>query len=222
MMPISINQICRHVSWISCLTILLIASFATAETKIALESKLIIKDYGIRGNVFNIAETSILEEIMEKLEIAQKDGTLGKLQTEFNEKVKARVLRPLPVLNLKKAAVDRSWTYNPSYTQETDIIDDKGSVIVAAGTTVNALDKLKWGEPLIIIDGEDKSQVKWARVKQGKIVLTNGAPLELGNQLNRPVYFDQGGIFCHRFKIESLPAIIEQEGRLLRISEVKL
>lgn len=181
-----------------------------------------IEDYGVRGHLFNIAEDSILEEIMAKLQLAEKDGTLEKLQLEFTNKVKERVLRPLSVANITKAAKDRSWTYDPSYTQDTTIIDDKGQVIVAAGTTVNALDKLKWGEPLILIDGDDDEQIKWAAKQIGKLVLTKGAPQEVAQQLKRPVYFDQGGLFCHRFKIESVPAIIEQENKLLRVREVKI
>lgn len=181
-----------------------------------------IEDYGVRGHLFNIAEDSILEEIMAKLQLAEKDGTLEKLQLEFTNRVKERVLRPLSVANITKAAKDRSWTYDPSYTQDTTIIDDKGQVIVPAGTTVNALDKLKWGEPLILIDGDDDEQIKWATKQVGKLVLTKGAPQEVAQQLKRPVYFDQGGLFCHRFKIESVPAIIEQENKLLRVREVKI
>lgn len=185
-------------------------------------SKPIIKDYGTHGQVFNIAEECLLEEIMSRLELAKEDGTLDLLQNEFTEKIKARVLRPLPVPTLTKATINRSWTYNPTFTQETDIVDDKGRVIVAAGTSINALEKLKWGEPLILIDGDDQEQVEWAKGKTGKIVLTNGAPMLLAKQLKRPVFFDQGGILCHRFKIEATPAVIEQGGLLLKVSEVSI
>ncbi len=108
-------------------------------------SQPIIKDYGTHRQVFNIAEECLLEEIMSRLELAKENGTLDLLQNEFIEKVKARVLRPSPVPNLTKATINRSWTYNPTFTQETDIVDDKGRVIVAAGTSINALEKLKWG-----------------------------------------------------------------------------
>lgn len=190
--------------------------------QITSDYKVKIEDYGVRGHLFNIAEDSILEEIMAKLKLAEKDGTLEKLQLEFTNRVKERVLRPNAVANITKAAKDRSWTYDPSYTQDTTIIDDSGKVIVVAGTTVNALDKLKWGEPLILIDGDDDEQIKWATKQSGKLILTKGAPLEVAKQLKRPVYFDQGGLLCHRFKIESVPAIIEQENKLLRVREVKI
>lgn len=183
---------------------------------------LIIKDYGTRGNLFPIKERSILEEIIEKLQIAKADGTLDELQSKFTEKVKAKVLRPTAVPNLTKAITNRSWTYSPTYTQKTDIVDHKGRLIVEAGASVNGLEKLQWGEPLIFIDGDDELQVKWAKAQSGKITLTNGAPLDIAKKLNRRVYFDQGGILCHRFKIEAMPAIVEQEGLLLKVSEVKI
>lgn len=202
--------------------ILLHASQAMAAEVVTANDELTMKDYGVRGHLFNIAEDSLLNEIIGKLKDAEADGTLDKLQAKFVSKVKEKVLRPAPVQNITKAVKDRSWTYDPTYTQEETIIDDKGKVIVAAGTTVNALDKLIWGEPLIFIDGDDQSQVKWALEKPGKIVLTSGAPLELTKLIKRSVFFDQGGILCHRFKIESIPAVIEQDGKRLRIREIKL
>lgn len=197
---------------------LMTASLAKANP----QEKLAIKDYGAHGQLFNIAEASLLEEIMQKLADAKDSGKLDRLQEEFQRKVKEKVLRPVAVANIKKATTNRSWTYSPIYKQETDITDGKGRIIVAAGTTVNALDKLNWGEPLIFIDGDDPEQVGWVHKQQGKIVLTGGAPLDLEKTLNRRVYFDQGGIYCHRFKIEAVPAVVEQEGKLLKISEVRL
>ena len=118
-----------------------------------------VKDYGVRGNLFNIAEISIMKEIASKLKAAEKNGSLAKLQEKFTNKVKQKVLHPNSVEGIVKARQYRSWTYNPTYTQTTDIKDGKGRIIVAAGTSVNALEKLQWGNPLIFIDGDDESQV---------------------------------------------------------------
>jgi len=180
------------------------------------------KDYGVRGHLFEIAEASILEDIMQKLKEAEASGALDALQAKFTAKVKAKVLRPNPVAGVGKARVNRSWTYDPTYTQDETITDGNGRVIVEAGTTVNALEKMSWGETMIFIDGDDKEQVQWAKEQRGKIVLTKGMPLELSKILKRAVYFDQGGILCHRFRIEATPATIDQEGTLLRVREVKL
>jgi conjugal transfer pilus assembly protein TraW len=180
------------------------------------------KDYGVHGHLFVIEEQSVLEEIMEKLEESEKSGKLKEMQAGFVERVKKRVLRPMRVANIGRAKSNRSWTYNPSYTQKTTLTDHKGRVIVAAGTTVNALDKLQWGEAFIFIDGDDREQVEFAKGRKGRIILVGGMPIKLSEELGRRVYFDQGGIYCNKFKIESVPAIVEQEGRRLKISEVSL
>lgn len=75
---------------------------------------------------------------------------------------------------------------------------------------------------MIFIDGDDEQQVKWAKSKIGKLVLTNGNPVALIKKLNKPVFFDQGGVLTTCFKIKAIPAIIEQEGVLLKISEIKI
>lgn len=201
---------------------MLFFSICTAIAAASSQGELVVKDYGTHGQLFNIKEVSLLEEIAQKLAEAKASGKLDGLQEEFKRKVKEKVLRPVAVAHIKKARKNRSWTYSPIYRQETDIKNAKGRVIVPAGTVVNGLDKLSWGEPLIFIDGDDKEQVNWAKARKGKIVLTNGAPLDLQKTLNRRVYFDQGGIYCHRFKIEAVPAIVEQDGTLLKISEVAL
>jgi conjugal transfer pilus assembly protein TraW len=219
-------------AWISApytyyLLVILFTSALSCETiadleQLASKNHDIIKDYGVHGALFPIEEESLVDEIMGKLEAANADGTFDRLQEEFTEKVKKKILRPAPVLNIKKATENRSWTYDPTFTQNADIKDDKGRVIIPAGTSVNALDKLKWGDPVILIDGDDKAQVRWASSQRAIIVLTNGAPLELAKHLNLQIYFDQGGLLCRQFNIESVPAIIEQDGTLLRISEVRI
>lgn len=181
-----------------------------------------VQDFGTRGKVFPIKEESLLVEITRKLKVAKEDGSLEKLQNEFTQKVKDKINRPNPVANVKRAKENRSWTYNPTYRQDKDIKDGRGNIIVRAGTTVNALDTMSWGEPIIFIDGDDKEQVAFAKKQKGKITLTRGAPLELANNIGRRVYFDQGGILCAKFKIENVPAKVEQEGNLLRVSEVRI
>ena len=179
-----------------------------------------VKDYGTRGHMFPIAETSLLQVIYSKLDAAEQSGKLEEMQNEFREKVKRKVLRPTPVAGLVKAERSRSWSYNPAITQLTPITDGRGNVVVAAGTRVNPLDTLSWGKPLLFINGDDSEQVAWAKTRSGDIVLVCGAPLELSQELDRSVYFDQGGLLVQRFKIEALPAIVEQDGKLLKVSEI--
>lgn len=203
--------------------LILLGAFAVkANMNINPNQNIEIKDYGVHGHLFDIEEISIVKEIMEKLQLASKEGKLKELENAFKEKVKKKILRPNAVAGITKAKQNRSWTYSTVYTQKSDITDGNGGLIVKAGTTVNALDKASWGESLIFIDSADIEQINWVKNIPGKIVLTNGSPLEITKQLNRQVYFDQGGILCHKFKIEAVPALVQQDGKSLRVSEVKL
>ncbi|MCZ6902717.1 MAG: type-F conjugative transfer system protein TraW [Rickettsia endosymbiont of Ixodes persulcatus] len=181
-----------------------------------------ILDYGVRGHICPIIEESLLEIIMARLKIVKQNGNLEKIQEEFQNRAKQKISRPTPVLALVKANKNRSWYYDPSFIQKTDIKDQAGNIIVKAGTSVNPLEKISWGELLIFIDGDDEQQVKWAKLQIGRLVLTKGNPIELGQELNKQIFFDQGGVLTTRFKIKAIPAIIEQKGILLKISEIKI
>ncbi|WP_041804629.1 type-F conjugative transfer system protein TraW [Rickettsia bellii] len=185
-------------------------------------SKIEIRDYEVQGHVFPIIEESLLEVIMAKLQIAKQNGVLEKMQEEFKNKVQQKISRPTPVLALAKASINRNWHYDPSFIQKTDVKDQAGNIIVKVGTNVNPLEKISWGKALIFIDGDDEQQVKWAKSKIGKLVLTSGNPIKLAQKLNKPVFFDQGGVLTTRFKIKAVPAIARQEGKLLKISEINI
>ncbi len=138
-----------------------------------------ILDYGVRGHVFPIIEESLLEIIMARLKIAEQNGALEKMQEEFKNKVQQKISRPTAILALAKTSINRNWHYDPSFIQKTDIKDQAGKIIVKAGTSVNPLEKISWGEPLMFIDGDDEQQIKWSNSKIGKLVLTNGNPIKL-------------------------------------------
>jgi len=46
-----------------------------------------------------------------------------------------------------------------------------------------------------------------------------GAPLALMKARQRRFYFDQGGALVKHFGIRAVPAVVEQQGRVLRITE---
>lgn len=143
-------------------------------------------------------------------------------QEEFKNKVQQKISRPTAILALAKTNIKRNWYHDPSFIQKTDIKDQAGKIIVKANTSVNPLEKISWGEALIFIDGDDEKQIKWSNSKKGKLVLTSGNPIKLAKKLNKPVFFDQGGVLTTRFKIKAVPTIVEQEGKLLKISEIKI
>lgn len=55
-----------------------------------------------------------------------------------------------------------------------------------------------------------------------KIILTGGRPLELERELANPIYFDQFGELTGRFNITHVPAIVEQDGKYLKVTELNI
>ena len=79
---------------------------------------------------------------------------------------------------------------------------------------------------LVFLDGDDPAQIAWASQRYGttsaKLILVRGAPLALMKARQRRFYFDQGGTLVKHFGIRAVPAVVEQQGRVLRVSEVPL
>lgn len=55
-----------------------------------------------------------------------------------------------------------------------------------------------------------------------KIILTGGRPLELEREVKKPIYFDQFGELTGRFNIAHVPAIVEQDGKYLKVTEINI
>lgn len=55
-----------------------------------------------------------------------------------------------------------------------------------------------------------------------KIILTGGRPIELERELENPIYFDQFGELTGRFNIAHVPAIVEQDGKYLKVTEINI
>lgn len=181
------------------------------------------RDYGQQGTVWSIAEPDLLQQIHARLMQLERSGETAKLNEELKRRTIARVNRPSPVAGLVQASANRSWMFDPTITVERDIADDKGRVIIAAGTRVNPLDTVPLRNPLVFLDGDEPDQVAWALARFGrtsaKFILVKGAPLELMKARQRRFYFDQGGTLVKRFDIRAVPAAVEQQGRVLRITE---
>ena len=180
------------------------------------------RDYGQAGQVWPVIEPDLLAQIKARLEHLQATGETARLNESLRKRTIARVNRPTPVDGLVAATTLRRWHFDPSITVERDIADDKGRVIVRAGTRVNPLDTVPLRQPLVFLDGDDAAQRQWAARTFGaraKLILTRGAPLQLMKAEQRRYYFDQGGTLVRHFGIRALPATVAQQGRILLVSE---
>lgn len=179
-------------------------------------------DLGVHGALFPIRERSILEIIYNRLNGLEKSGKLMNLQRVFAQKAQERVKRPLAIAKLPRTDDYRFHPYNPEITARQDYKDHQGKTFYRKNQKINPLDIYSWGVPIILISGDDEDQISWAFKQSGKIVLTQGTPLELEKEFKRPVYFDQAGLIVKRFKITALPAKISQKDKQLLVEMIPL
>lgn len=181
------------------------------------------RDYGQHGTVWPVIEPDLLAQIHARLLHLEATGETAKLNEELKRRTIARVNRPTPVTGIALASVVRRWSFDPTITVDADIKDDKGRVVIAHGTRVNPLDTVPLRAPLVFLDGDDKAQIDWALARYGrtsaKLILVSGAPLELMKARQRRFYFDQGGKLSEHFAIHAVPAVVEQQGRQLLVTE---
>ncbi len=181
------------------------------------------KDYGQHGTLWPVTEPDLLQQIEARLKYLEASGETARLNERLKQRTIARVNRPEPVAGITHAASLRSWQLDPTISAKRDIADEKGRIIIAAGTRVNPLDTVSMRAPLVFLDGDDPAQLAWASARFGKtnakLILVRGAPLALMKARQRRFYFDQGGTLVKHFGIRAVPAVVEQQGRVLCITE---
>lgn len=172
------------------------------------------------GTTFPIAEPSLIEFMMTRL----KQVDLKKAEEEVKARVINTVRNPKPIFTDKAECKEaRVWHSDPTVTLDRDVVDHKGTVLVAKGTTYNPLEHRTLSTQMIFILGTNRKQVAWALTQpKSKIVLVNGSPLDLEEQYHTAFYFDQGGLLCSKLGITAFPALAVQDKDQLRCEEVIL
>lgn len=183
-------------------------------------------DLGQLGEVWPIVEPDLWATIKGRLEQAEATGELDRMNAAFAARARSRAMRPPPVARLRPAVEDRSWIYDPSIAVDHDIADLKGNIIARAGQKVNPLDHVEMPRSLIFIDGDVAAEVEWA-LEQGSdsetmLIMVKGSPFDLMRTRQRRFYFDQQGTLVAKFGIGATPAVVSQEDKHLRVSEVAL
>lgn len=204
----------------SIIYITLIASFFTSNALLA-------KDLGVIGKIYEITETDFLDFVQMKLRHMERTGKIDALQQKMANLARERANRPPKVAGITKAVVTKTWDFDPTHTVTQDVITPSG-VIVKAGTKINPLDTVQLRQELFFYDADDAKQVNWVTQKlkqlngRGKLILVNGAIADQSKLFNRPIYFDQSGALTSKFNIVHVPAFVAQNGKLLKITEVKI
>lgn len=210
---------CRHVVWILGAYLVVAPSLLVSEATAAPAEKL--------GPSTAIVEPDMKEEILGFLREKERSGELAKLQRESADRAKRRVEEPPPVAGLRRTDTPRTFYFDPTFTQPTDIRDHLGRLVAAAGTRINPLEYVTLPTRLLFFDGRDDAQVRKAfslidAERDGiKAILVGGRPLDISRKRKTWMYFDQGGVLVNRFKIRQVPALVTQEGYRLRIEEIR-
>lgn len=183
-------------------------------------------DLGTIGPTYGIAEPHLLEFIQQRLRDKERTGELQRLIDEARSRGVAAVRQPAPVEGLRSTESARSWTVDPTFTLDRNIVDAQGRLLFPAGTRKNPLEVVSLSKRLLFFDARDARQV--ARALEliarydGKVkpILTGGSYLDLMKAWRVPVYYDQQGALTRRFGIRQVPALVSQEGLRLRVDEV--
>ncbi|WP_321967105.1 type-F conjugative transfer system protein TraW [Burkholderia cepacia] len=177
------------------------------------------------GPVYDIQERDFVEAIQDRLKEKQRSGELARLEKEAIARSKNTIANPKGT-DLPKATVPYTYTYDPSYTAPQNIVTPDGKVLATEGQRFNPLDVVNMSSWMIFFDGDDPAQVaqarRWMEEAHGnaKPILVRGKWIELSKAWKRQVYFDQQGYYVHRLNIPALPAVVKQDGKVLRIEVV--
>ena len=179
-------------------------------------------DLGVRGATWPIAEPDLLEQIEARLAAMQRSGEMARIEREARSRARSGLEEPEPVSGIAPARETRSRLFDPAIVVERDIRLPDGTLIAAAGTRVNPLASHALSRDLLFVDGRRDVEIAWAlkHSKAAKIVLLAGRPLDLARTHGRAFFFDQGGRLATRFGLRFTPALVEQAGAQLRISEI--
>lgn len=193
---------------------------------ISLTSATRARDHGVVGQTFPIAEPDLLATIEAKLQRLQATGEIDRMNAAFAKRTEARVRRPKPVAGITPASEARTWAYDPTITIERDVQDQKGNYIARRGQTVNPLDFTAVSQALVFVDGDNDAEMAWATATysdlKAKIILVSGSPIDEMTQRQRRFYFDQEGRLTAKLGIRHTPAVAVQDGRVMKLSEIKL
>lgn len=181
------------------------------------------KDFGIQGQTFPIEEQNLKNVLQAKAEILSQED-VEKRARRLGEKIQEKGGLFKKLSWIKEATHYSSFFYDPSTSLEEDILDAEGMVLFAKGSKINPLDHVTLDSGLLFFDGSSSKHIKWAESQEGefKWILTNGNPLKLQEEKERPVFFDQGGFYSKRFQIKRIPCRITQAGKVLLVEEIPI
>lgn len=181
----------------------------------------VIRDLGTTGATYPVVEPDLIAELQ------QESIRLNEMKSTAQLLEQMKTYQPANLYKLPHATANRTFLVNLDYSVDHDVVDGEGNVLYPQGTTFNPLDYISFPGGLVVIDGKDPLQLSWfqstpyADNQQARLLLSEGYAYELTRQLQRQVYYLTADI-AKRLQLTAVPAVVVQDGRKLRVDELKI
>lgn len=96
----------------------------------------IAKDFGKQGATFEIKEEGFVSMMQRKLQSLN----LAEHQQKMQDLARKKIEEPAAIVGISKATKTISYSFDPSYVLDQDVVLPCGKLLYARGTRVNPLD----------------------------------------------------------------------------------
>lgn len=175
---------------------------------------------GTVGATYSIAERDALVEIEGRARSVDWGKVMKRKSIEEYD-------GPQDHVSLPRAARDRTFQVDMTWTLQMDIPDGKGGILYPKGYTFNPLDYVAFAKTLVVINGNDPEQVRWFAASEYKgridvmLLLTEGQYGRLGKKLDVPLFYADSRI-VERLRLVAVPSVVKQEGRTMVVKEIEV
>lgn len=172
---------------------------------------------GIVGKTYPIKERDALDEVEARARKVDWKKQLAKIKPMSH--------RPPGLRDLPRVRKADSFLVDMTYILDMDIPDDKGGILYPKGYVFNPLDYVPFTKTMVIINAEDKEQVAWFKTSpyagrfETLLLITNGSFADTTKAVKQQAFYAVGKVL-DRFHVKSVPSVIRQEGRYMRVDEI--
>jgi conjugal transfer pilus assembly protein TraW len=192
------------------------------------------EDLGVRGRTGPV-DRDARAQMKDRIRAREANGDLARFWNDYRAKTIEAIKHPAP-LGVPSDARYRTELHDLRFVMSQDYRDETGRVVVRRGTVIEPLKIQPLTTGLVVIDGRDEEQIRYALAagarERLKIVLTAGSPYDLRMRFRNvmwngaptvPFYFDQRKLIINQLQrlygidLRSVPAKLTQQGSQLRI-----
>lgn len=182
-------------------------------------------DLGQYGATFAIAEQDGETQLKSAVQQKLANGGQERLVSDAQRRTVQYYTDLPPLKNITAAKESKVRLVDLTIRTPQNVVDEKGKVIVPAGTPINPLAVRPLTKKVFFIDARDPRQldlVKQRASDRDKVILTAGNLFKTQDYLKREVFIDQNpiGVMATRMKVTHAPSIASQQGTNLRIEEI--